>query len=321
MTTQPNYLRGIDVSHYNGTIKFNLVKSAGIIFAFAKATEGTSYRDAKFKDNWKAMKDAGIIRGAYHYFIPSDDASQQASHFIETVELQPGDLPPVLDVESAGNDQQVLINGVKTWLEVVEKQTGYKPIIYTSPSFWNSNMTDQFGAYPLWIANYKTGAPTIPSGWTQWNFWQYSNSGSINGVTGSVDLDYFNGSATNLQSLTISAPANSQSLVTSSQNLTTVTTTATKSSQASDLSKTITDFLPASTGTLRRLLTTLFGSLSAALAGIAAFIKSEPVISGIIIIVAILVLAWLISFYIYCESNLDHKRIDVAADPEKNNAK
>ncbi|MEW6734768.1 MAG: hypothetical protein AB1489_25810, partial [Acidobacteriota bacterium] len=94
-----------------------------------------------------------------------------------------------------------------------------------------------------------------------------------------------------------------------------------KNRPINDLSKVVTDFLPASTGTLRRLLTTLFGSLSAALAGIATFIKSEPVISGIIIIVAILVLAWLISFYIYCESNLDHKRIDVAADPEKNNAK
>src|ERR1044072_4305833 len=71
-------------------------------------------------------------------------------------------------------------------------------MIYTMASFWNAHLDNQFGDYPLWVAHYDVQSPTIPQGWSNWEFWQHSQSGSVSGVTGSVDLDWFNGSLADL---------------------------------------------------------------------------------------------------------------------------
>lgn len=190
---------GIDVSHFQATVNWQMVKTSGISFAFTKATEGTGEVDPLFTTNWGAMKEAGILRGAYHFFRPEQDAAQQASHFAQTVQLESGDLPPVIDLEVNDSvDNATLVEGVKTWLQVVEQQTGRTPMIYTNHPFWNQYMTDQFGVYPLWIAEYGVQHPIIPKGWTRWNFWQNSQNGGVAGVRGAVDLDQFNGSAADL---------------------------------------------------------------------------------------------------------------------------
>jgi lysozyme len=203
---------GIDVSHYQGTINWQSVKQTGIAFAYAKATDGSTTVDSQFKTNWQAMQTAGIARGAYHFFEPTSDATAQANNFIHTVgSLKSTDLPPVIDVEiSNGVSNSQMISGVTTWLTLVEQGLGRTPMIYTVASFWNAHLNDQFGNYPLWIAHYDVQSPTIPKGWSKWAFWQHSQSGSVNGVTGSVDLDWFNGSVAGLQALlhgsTVSTP-------------------------------------------------------------------------------------------------------------------
>ncbi|HEV3471189.1 MAG TPA: GH25 family lysozyme, partial [Pyrinomonadaceae bacterium] len=117
----PSRLLGIDVSHYQGGVNWEAVKAAGCAFAFAKATEGAGVTDPFFHANWAGMKAAGLLRGAYHFFRPAQDAAQQAAHFLSTVQLQPGDLPPVLDVETAdGVAGADLVGGVQTWLDAVE---------------------------------------------------------------------------------------------------------------------------------------------------------------------------------------------------------
>jgi lysozyme len=190
---------GIDVSHYQGTIDWNKVKQAGVAYAFIKATESSSLVDNKFQANWQASRDAGVIRGAYHFFKASSDATAQAHNFVETIiSLSSQDLPPVLDVEAGGGTASNISSSVQTWLDVVEQQLGRKPMIYTVASFWNSNLTNQFGDYPLWVANYGVQSPKLPNGWTRWSFWQYSQSGTVSGVAGSVDQDWFNGSAQDL---------------------------------------------------------------------------------------------------------------------------
>jgi len=68
-------------------------------FAFIKATEGLGNEDAYFKRNWKKVRDAGLARGAYHFFLATKSGKAQAENFINSVELEPGDLPPVLDIE------------------------------------------------------------------------------------------------------------------------------------------------------------------------------------------------------------------------------
>jgi lysozyme len=195
-TTTP----GIDVSHYQGAVDWGKVKSAGMAFAFAKATEGTSVSDSMFAVNWPGIKNAGLVRGAYHFFHASKDATDQANYFLDAVQsaggFLPGDLPPVIDFENSSLDglsNPAVQSGVSAWLQAVASKTGVTPMIYTAHSVGNQYLAGQFGSYPLWIANYGVVSPSLPQGWTNWQFWQYSQSGSVSGIAGNVDMDYFNG--------------------------------------------------------------------------------------------------------------------------------
>jgi lysozyme len=193
---------GIDISHHKGKVNWEQVAQAGVSFAFAKATEGITFVDKRFVENWQAMKDFGLIRGAYHYFRALQDPHQQADHFLSQVTLQPGDLAPVLDVENINNNSATRdqwINGVQTWLNHVQQTTGRTPIIYTRANFWNNKLTTGFGSFPLWVAHYEVQSPTIPNGWTRWSFWQHTDKGSIPGVNGLVDQNRFNGTIEQLQ--------------------------------------------------------------------------------------------------------------------------
>lgn len=186
--------QGIDVSKWQSKVNWQSVKEAGIAFAFARATYGDTEVDSQFKTNWQAMKEVGIIRGPYHFFVAADDPTAQANLFLETVgSLDSADLPPVIDVEADSGTSSTLVADVRTWLDLVEQGLGRRPIIYTSPSYWNQYMTDDFGSYPLWVAEYGGSAPKSVNGWGAWTFWQYSESGNVGGLNPS-DLDYFNGS-------------------------------------------------------------------------------------------------------------------------------
>ncbi len=199
---------GIDVSHYQGQVDWALVKAAGIHFAFAKATQGTSYVDPELTANWPAMRAAGLVRGAYHFMDPDQDAAAQAEHFLATVQLEAGDLPPVLDIEvTEGMSVEGLDAAVRTWLEKVAAATGVQPIIYSDETFLDTELANGFGAYPLWIAAYEETPPAPPAAWTAWTFWQYSQSGQVSGVDGDVDRDRYQGTAAGFQELLVPAAA------------------------------------------------------------------------------------------------------------------
>jgi lysozyme len=200
-------VRGIDVSHHNGIINWQKVHAAGIAFAFTKATDGVGFLDTHFAANYAAIKSNGMLRGAYHFFRPASDAQAQADSFLHVVrQLEPGDLPPVLDVEAdSGKSANVIINGVQKWLSAVEAALGRTPIIYTSASFWNAklNGTAQFASHPLWVAHYTfKPKPNIPTGFAQHAIWQFSEKGTVDGInSGQVDLDRFNGTLDDLRKL------------------------------------------------------------------------------------------------------------------------
>ncbi len=187
---------GIDVSHFQGTIDWTKVRASGKAFAFAKATEGVDLVDPTFSTNWAAMREAGIVRGAYHFFEPDDDAEAQANLFIATVELAPGDLPPALDVEVSDGESAAAIEAeVLTWLKAIHAHYGVKPILYSDVTFLQRDLADGFDTYPLWIADYSETAPTSIDSWTKWSFWQYSQDGSVAGIEGKVDLDRYAGTS------------------------------------------------------------------------------------------------------------------------------
>lgn len=198
----PNTVAGIDVSPWNGRINWPRVKMAGKDFVFIKATEGSGYVSTTFDYDWAQSKAAGVLRGAYHFFRPQDDAVQQAELFLETMgELGLDDLPAVLDWEVSDSvSVATQIQKALTWLQIVEQATGKIPIIYVSPSFWNSLGNPQsFIRYSLWIANYQVSCPWVPAPWSRWTFWQTGDSGSVDGIASNTDTNLFNGTLADLR--------------------------------------------------------------------------------------------------------------------------
>lgn len=190
-------IHGIDVSRYQQTISWEMVKDMNVHdirlgFAFIKATEGIGNVDPYFKRNWKKSKQAGIVRGAYHFFIATKDGKLQAKNFIHTVSLESGDLPPVLDVEQAYTASPAkLRKEIKAWVEAVENYYSVKPVIYTYLSFYEKYLKGYFDDYPLWVAHYlQPHQPRISRDWT---FWQHSEQGRVNGIQSKVDFNVFNG--------------------------------------------------------------------------------------------------------------------------------
>jgi lysozyme len=200
-------IHGIDVSRYQSTVAWEEVKEMRVQniqlgFAFIKATEGSNMVDPFFKRNWKKAKDAGLVRGAYHFFNPRKDALAQAKHFMNKVELESGDLPPVLDIERGWNlPVDKVQKEVQVWLDEMEKAYGVKPIIYTYVTFYDKYLKGKFDDYPLWIAHYYQ--PNSPRIKRDWDFWQHSEEGRVNGIASKVDFNVFSGDSGQFRALLV----------------------------------------------------------------------------------------------------------------------
>ena len=200
------YLEGIDVSHYQGTIDWTQVPGSGRRFVVMQATVGETYVDPTYATNHAGARAAGLPIAAYHFAWPLDlpnDAVIQADWFAQNAALLPGDLIPALDLEQTGGLSPAALQvWVGAWLGEVYAKLGVRPMIYTSPSFWANAMGDTSmfadqGFAVLWVAHWSTSSPTVPGnnwGGHGWTFWQYSNCGSVTGISGCVDLDRYNGS-------------------------------------------------------------------------------------------------------------------------------
>lgn len=206
-------VRGIDVSVHNGHVDWGKVKGSGIVFAFARVSDGLNHPDTEFAANWAGIKAQGLVRGVYQYFRPGQDPLAQADLLLSKIgTLGAGDLPPVIDVETAnGQPLGAVAPAVRAWVDRVKAKTGRDPIVYSASGFWNTLPNrSQFAPDTLWVANYGASCPSMPDSWSKWSFWQYSESGSVPGVSGGIDLDQFNGTLAQLQALatwTVSPPA------------------------------------------------------------------------------------------------------------------
>jgi lysozyme len=168
-----------------------------------KATEGSTKIDKNFEDNFHQAREYGFTRGAYHFFSTQSSAQAQASHFINTVKLEPGDLPPVLDVEQKPRNQNrdEFKSSVLSWLQAVEDHYGVKPILYTYYKFKLDYLNDSvFNQYPYWIAHYYVDSLQYKG---EWKFWQHTDAGSLPGIKGPVDFNIYNGSFYDLRQMTI----------------------------------------------------------------------------------------------------------------------
>lgn len=202
-------IRGIDISHYQGVIDWDELRNNGVInkspirFIMVKATEGSDRVDKRFAHNFTQAREYGYIRGAYHFWSNKSGATTQAQHFIKTVKLDEGDLPPVLDIELKPKSMGVeeFKDSVMRWLDIVEEHYDIAPIIYTYYKFKKAYLNDTvFDRYPYWIAHYYVDSVEYDG---KWDFWQHTDCGRLPGINGYVDLNIYNGSYYELQQMTI----------------------------------------------------------------------------------------------------------------------
>jgi lysozyme len=203
-------IKGIDVSWHNGHVAWSVINQTvedleKIQFAFIKATEGTDFTDPQFKFNWTQSKANGFLRGAYHFYLVDKDPREQALNFLSLVKTETGDLLPVVDFESISEknySETKIASDLKQFIEIIETKTGHKPIIYTNTPLYKKIVNKYFSNYPVWLSEFnQTNLKSLNI--NKPVFWQYSESGSLRGLVGPVDLNVFLGSEHGLQKFII----------------------------------------------------------------------------------------------------------------------
>ena len=212
-TYMPPGIQGLDVSSHQGAVNWQQQRSMGAQFAYVKATEATTYLNPEFAGQYSGARNAGMIRGAYHFAIPNvSSGAAQAAYFVRNGGAWSGDgwtLPPLLDIEynpysSLGNtcynmSASDMILWIADFSNNVYALTGRYPAIYTTTDWWTqcTGNTPAFRNQPLHIASYRTVSPgTLPAGWAKYDIWQYSSLGPFVG-----DSNVFSGSYAELQAL------------------------------------------------------------------------------------------------------------------------
>jgi lysozyme len=193
-------VHGVDVSRWQGEIDWQRLRSQGANFAYIKATDGGDHLDPMFRKNWRGAKEAGLKRGAYHFFYWCRTAGEQADWFIRNVPKVADALPPVIDVEYNGESKcqrrlspARVQEKMQVFMDKLERHYGQRPIIYTAPDFYRDNLRGAFEDYPFWLRAVAQHPSKVYPG-RKWVFWQYSGSGLSHGVSGKIDLNVFHGS-------------------------------------------------------------------------------------------------------------------------------
>lgn len=203
-------VQGVDVSHYQGSINWNILAEEQIEFAFIKATEGSGHVDTKFYENWEAAEATDLKVGAYHFFSFDSPAETQAQLYIETVGSLSGKLIPVVDIEFYGDkfsnppEEEELVAELKTMLALLEEEYGVKPMVYTTYTFYYKYLDGEIDDYPLWIRNVYF-SPNLDMR-KEWTFWQYTDQAVLEGYSGAeehIDLNVFYGSLDELDEYVI----------------------------------------------------------------------------------------------------------------------
>ncbi|MEZ5953289.1 MAG: GH25 family lysozyme [Hyphomonas sp.] len=179
---------GIDISHHNGRIDWDLLDTAPIDFIYLKATEGGDWKDPDFQQNWRQATGRGWLAGAYHFYLLCRDGETQAANFIQSVEVRDGTLPPAVDLEYAHNcapsgSKDAARAELRVFLARLEAEYGQRPVLYTTPDFHADWLAGAFADYPVWMRS-LSGPPEEGV-----LIWQYSMKGRVAGIEGPVDLN------------------------------------------------------------------------------------------------------------------------------------
>ncbi len=200
---RPAGLPGHDVSSWQGNVDWAAVAAAGARFAFVKATEGTSYVNPYFAQQFGGAYAFGLVRGPYHFALPDrSTGAAQAAWFATHGGAWSADnqtLPGALDIEynpygatCYGLSQAAMVSWLSAFVNEYFARTGRWAIIYTTTNWWQhcTGNYPGFGATsPLWIARWSSEVGPLPAGWSTYAFWQWTNQP----VEFPGDQDVFNG--------------------------------------------------------------------------------------------------------------------------------
>ena len=185
-------ITGIDISAHNGEINFSQVAESGIQFVYIKATEGATFKDARFQYNYKNARKAGLKVGVYHFFRFNIDGKSQALNIINSIKGKNIDLPIAIDIEEYTNNKKIstdiIISRILSLIKTLNDNK-LPFILYTNKKGFRRFIKNYLKDYPLWICSFSN--PPINSDWL---IWQHSHKGSIKGISGDTDLNTFNGS-------------------------------------------------------------------------------------------------------------------------------
>jgi len=193
-------VRGVDVSHWQGDIQWDVLAQQDISFAFIKATEGSSYVDDCFARNWIAAQQTGLRIGAYHFFSFDSAGETQARNFIRNVDAFPGMLPPVIDLEFYGDkaihppEAASVRRELDAMIALLEAHYGMEPIIYATNASYKLYLQDAYEHCGIWIRS-VFAPPRMPDG-RAWTFWQYTDRERLPGYSGDepfIDMNVFCG--------------------------------------------------------------------------------------------------------------------------------
>jgi lysozyme len=198
---------GIDTSHWDGKVNWQTAKQAGVSFGIFKLTDfykdqPIGFEDTQAGNSWLGLRDNGLVSGAYCWLQPKQDPVLQARYYLNALAEYPTDMPPILDFEDRNvNTWNDMLWRGQRWLEYVEAETGKVPMVYTSSGYignFDKAKRSFLGRYPLWLAQYTWMQlpPSVPSPWTSWVLWQYSDKvdGKYYGAqSAGVDGNYFAG--------------------------------------------------------------------------------------------------------------------------------
>jgi len=208
------YLDGADFSEFQPKIDWTKIAAQKLDFCFLRASHG-AVADIMFASHRQNAAQIKLRAGFYHFFNPTVSVAAQLKTFLQAVgHLADSDLPPVIDLETPALYAKIPVKNrlplIMSFIQAVEKALGVKPLIYCSRDFVSGTLagsgvdTSVLGLYALWLAEYRVpagSAPTLPSIWSRWTFHQYTDTGSLDGITGHVDRDYFQGTLAELLQL------------------------------------------------------------------------------------------------------------------------
>ena len=181
---------GIDVSEWQGNINWDSVKNSNIDFAMIRASYGVSSVDNQFYNNMQNISGTNINAGAYHYCyaLSADEAETEAKNFINTIRPYSFSYPLALDIEDSSILQlgKSMITDIALRFCNVVEAAGYYVIIYSNLN-WFENYLDlsRLSKFDIWLAQWSEN-PTFSG---DFGMWQYSATGAVSGISGSVDLN------------------------------------------------------------------------------------------------------------------------------------